>query len=462
MKAMNLMTQPIGYRKTSVWRRPPGWTLALALALLVGCGQAEPDPSVQKPKRELVLPVQIGKVIFKDVIDEIQAVGNVVAEQRVVVTSEVNGSIRALPVEEGSQVKAGQVLARIDIREYHLEVERLQAEQSSARKEYEKTLSGLRPEDKEKLKALANADQSALDLAVKVQKRMERLVLDGVVSQSLLDEANDKVARAQETLRASQAASAAGGSSREEDILKSQSNLDSVTKKLAMAQLNRSKAVIRAPFDGVVISKKIEVGAYAGPGTAILEMIGSSRLKAVLEIPQSYRGKLEKVSRIDFKVEELDLEFSIQRNLKQRVRVIPDASIFSGNIRVQVDLPRKMNNLFPGLTLEARLQFDTRRQIKHVPSIALVINEKGTVVYVVEKGHAKMVRVRAFMERDNLVEIDDFTHQLNLQTQLILRGSGAVFPGVKVFLTNPQPQAKPPFNAAEKGKARPKAGPRGT
>lgn len=462
MKAMNLMTQPIGYRKISVWRRPPGWTLALALALLVGCGQAEPDPSVQKPKRELVLPVQIGKVIFKDVIDEIQAVGNVVAEQRVVVTSEVNGRIQALPVEEGSQVKAGQVLARIDIREYLLEVERLQAEQTSARKEYEKTLSGLRPEDQEKLKAQANADQSALNLAVKVQKRMEQLVLDGVVSQSLLDEANDKVARAQETLRASQAASAAGGSSREEDILKSRSNLDSVTKQLAMAQLNRSKAVIRAPFDGVVISKKIEVGAYAGPGTAILEMIGSSRLKAILEIPQRYRGKLEKISRIDFKVEELGLEFPIKRNLKQRVRVIPDASIFSGNIRVQVDLPRKINSLFPGLTLKARLQFDTRRQIKHVPSIALVINEKGTVVYVVEQGHAKRVPVRAFMERDNLVEIDDFTHQLNLQTQLILRGSGAVFPGVKVFLTNPQPQAKPPFNAVEKGKARPKAGQRGT
>ena len=459
---MNLGTQ-LEYRRIPDGRRLPAWTLALAaLALLVGCGQSEPDPSAQKHKRELVLPVQIGKVIFKDVINEIQAVGNIVAEQRVVVTSEVNGRIRALPVEEGSKVKAGQVLARIDIREYRLEVERLQADQASARKEYEKTLSGLRPEDQEKLKAQANADQSALDLAVKEQKRMKQLVLDGVLSQSLLDEANDKVARAQETLRASQAASTAGGSSREEDILKSRSNLDSVTKKLAIAQLNRSKAVIRAPFDGVVISKKIEVGAYAGPGTAILEMIGSSRLKAVLEIPQSFRGKLEKISRIDFKVEELDLEFPIKRNLKQRVRVIPDASIFSGNIRVQVDLPRNMKSLFPGLTLEARLQFDTRRQVKHVPSIALVIGEKGTVVYVVEKGHAKLIPVRAFMERDNLVEIDDFTHQLNLQTQLILRGSGAVFPGVKVFLTNPQPQAKPPFNAAEKGKARPKAGQRGT
>ena len=61
-----------------------------------------------------------------------------------------------------------------------------------------------------------------------------------------------------------------------------------------------------------------------------------------------------------------------------------------------------------------------------------------------------------------MVEIDDFTHQLNRDTQLILRGSGAVFPGVKVLLTNPEPKAEPPFNSAETGKAKPKTGPRGT
>jgi HlyD family secretion protein len=451
-----------GFWKLLVGNRLPSLFVAVVMAFVMACIQAETEESAKKPRRELVLPVQIGKVIFKDVIDEINSVGNVVAEQRVVITSEVDGRIKALPVEEGSRVKAGQVLALIDLREYRLQVEQLQAEQVSARKEYEKTLSGLRPEEKEKLQAQVKGDQSALDLAVKEHRRMKQLVLEGVVSQSLLDKADDRVARAQETLRSSKATLAAGGKSRVEDILQSKSNLDSVTKKLEMAQLDRSKAKIKAPFDGVIISKKIEVGAYAGAGTPILEMIGSSKLKAVLEIPQSYRGKLEKISRIDFKVEELGLGFILDKNLKQRVRVIPDASIFSGNIRVQVELPSHLKTLFPGLTLEARLQFDTRRDVKHVPSISLVIGEKGTVVYAVDNEHAKLVPVRAFKERDGLVEIDDFTHQLNRDTQLILRGSGAMFPGVKVFLTNPEPQAKPPFNAAEKGKARPKGGPRGT
>ena len=463
-KAMDHRTRKIRFLKTFMNKRLSLGFMAAVLFFVVACSQTETEEGApgKKQNRELVLPVQIGKVIFKDIVDEIDSVGNVVAEQRVTITSEVAGRLKSLPVDEGLKVRAGQVLAMIDIRDYRLQVEQLKAEQISSQKEYEKTLSGLRPEDKEKLQAQVQADQSALNLAVKEQRRMEQLVLDGVVSQSLLDEANDKVARAQETLRGSKAVFTAGAKSREEDILKSKSNLGSVTKKLEMAQLDLSKAIIRAPFDGVIISKKIEVGAYAGLGTPILEMIGSSKLKAVLEIPQSYRGKLEKISRIDFKVEELGLGFMLDQKLKQRVRVIPDANIFSGNIKVQVELPSHLNTLFPGLTLEARLHFDTRYQVKHVPSISLVIGEKGTVVYVMDNGRAKLVPVRAFKERDGLVEIDDFTHQLNRDAQLIQRGSGAMFPGVKIFPTNPKPQAKPPLNAAKKGKSRPKGGPRGT
>ncbi len=296
------------------------------------------------------------------------------------------------------------------------------------------------------------ADQSGRDLALKEQRRIERLVFDGVISQSLLDEANDKVRQAEEKLRSSQAALAAGTQSREEDILKSQSDLNSVTKKLALAKLSLSKARIRAPFDGVIVSKKIEVGAYAAPGTPILEMISSLRLKAVLELPQSYRNKLEKLTEIEFYVQDLGLGFKVSKNLDRQVRVIPDANIFSGNVQVQVNLPDPNPALFPGLTLEGRLRFDTRPGVKHVPAIALVIGEQGTVVYIMKDGHAQLVPVRASKERENLVEIDDFTHQLMPETDLILRGSGAVFPGVEVFPTNPEPQSETPFNAADKGK----------
>ena len=73
-----------------------------------------------------------------------------------------------------------------------------------------------------------------------------------------------------------------------------------------MAELNLSKVNILTPFDGVIISKEIERGAIADSGTAIVRMIGSSRLKAVLEVPQSYRTKLKKLKAATFFTKELD------------------------------------------------------------------------------------------------------------------------------------------------------------
>ena len=80
----------------------------------------------------------------------------------------------------------------------------------------------------------------------------------------------------------------------------------------------------------------------------------------------------------------------------------------------------------------------------------MVISEKGTVVYIVKNKKAHLVPVKAFKEHDGFVEIKDFTHQLTADTDLILRGSGAVFPGVNVFLTNPVPNTETPFSAASK------------
>ena len=71
-------------------------------------------------------------------------------------------------------------------------------------------------------------------------------------------------------------------------------------------------------------------------------------------------------------------------------------------------------------------------------------------VYLMKDNKAHLVPVKAHKERGDFVEIEDFTHQLDAKADLILRGSGAVFPGVPVFSTNPEPETETPYNAASK------------
>ena len=413
--------------------------LLSVLAVLViffissGCVKKE---EVAKKKREFSLPVQIGKIIFKDVTDQVRTVGNIHAEQRVIINSEVVGQVTEVEVREGDTVKSGDLLARIDSREYQLEVEELEAEISVAEEEFKKAVEGLRPEEKEKLLARVRVNESALGLAIKEQDRFQKLVKDGVTAQSILDEVDDRVRQAEERLREGKAAFEAAKQSRHEDIEQLKAEGKGIVKRLEKAQLDLSKTLILAPFGGVVINKKIEEGAFVQAGSPIIEMLSSARLKAVLEMPQAYRNKLNKLKGIDFWVKELGLKFKGRGNL----RVIPDADIYSGNIRVQMELHRPNSVLFPGLTLVGIMNFGVRENVMHVPSVALVISENGTVVYVVKEGKAHLIPVRAYKEQGELVEIDDFTHQLSSDSELILRGAGAVFPGVKVFITNFEPE----------------------
>ncbi len=419
--------------------------LAVQVIFFMSSGCVE-KKEVAKKKRELSLPVQIGKIIFKDVIDQVRTVGNIHAEQRVIINSEVAGQITKVEVREGDIVKSGDLLARIDSREYELEVEELEAELSAAKEEFKKAIEGLRPEEKEKLLARVRVNESALDLAIKEQDRFQKLVKDGVTAQSILDEVNDRAQQAKEKLRESRAAFEAAKQSRQEDIQQLRAEGEGIVKRLEMAQLNFSKTLIHAPFDGVIVHKKIEEGAFLKVGSPVFEMVSSSRLKAVLEIPQSYRNKLKKLKGIDFWVKELGFKFKQSGKL----RVIPDADIYSGNIRAQMELHRPNRALFPGLTLVGMMNFGVRKNVMHVPSVALVISEKGTVVYVVKESKAHLVPVRAYKERNELIEIDDFTNQLSPDSELILRGSGAVFPGAKVFPTNLESEAKTDFNTAPK------------
>jgi len=412
-----------------------------------GCVKKE---EVAKKKREFSLPVQIGKIIFKDVTDQVRTVGNIHAEQRVIINSEVAGQITEVEVREGDIVKSGDLLARIDSREYELEVEELEAELSAAKEEFKKAIEGLRPEEKEKLLARVRVNESALDLAIKEQNRFQKLVREGVTAQSILDEADDRVRQTKEKLRESRAAFEAAKQSRQEDIEQLKAEGEGIIKRLEKAQLNFSKTIIHAPFKGTIIHKNIEVGAFVKVGSPVLEMVSSSRLKAVLELPQSYRNKLNKLKGIDFWVKELGLKFK-QRG---KLRVIPDADIYSGNIRIQVELRRPNRALFPGLTLVGMMNFGVRKHVMHVPSVALVISEKGTVVYVVKESKAHLIPVRAYKEQNELIEIDDFTHQLSPGSELILRGSGAVFPGAKVFATNLKPETGTPFSIAPNKKVK--------
>ena len=94
---------------------------SLVLLALLFCSCTPKEEKTAKPeKKKFALPVQVGKVIYRDISDEVRTVGNIQAERRVTITSEIRGKVARIAVEEGMRVKAGDLIAQIDSREYEL------------------------------------------------------------------------------------------------------------------------------------------------------------------------------------------------------------------------------------------------------------------------------------------------------------------------------------------------------
>lgn len=406
--------------------------LLLISCFLFSACSAKEEEAKTKTKRQFSVPVEIGKIVRMDVKDQVRTIGYILEDKRVFISPEVEGKIIELPVKEGMHVKTDDVLARLDPVDYQLEVERLKHRLDSAAKELEKAKTGERPEELDRLEAQENAAKSGLDLALKNQNRIQKLVKEGVMALVALDTVVDEVVRAREELRARQSSREAGMQAREEDIEKLAAQMEAARKLYDQAVLDLNKTTLRAPFGGVILKKRVEQGAFVKPNDLVAEMVSHHKVVAAMTLPQSYRNRLKHLEGIEIFIRELNKKIYLDKAHSKRVQIIPDADIFSGNFEFWIDLIGKESNLFPGLTFEARLTLDTRKNVLHVPSTALVISEKGTAVYIMKDGKAHIVPVRAFKERKGFVEIEDFTRQLKPNADLILRGSGAVFPSAPV------------------------------
>ena len=123
----------IDYTKKFVQLKRTVLPLLAAAVLTAGLGCAKSDEEAAKKEgRKLVLPVQIGRVVYRDVVDEIRTVGNIRAEQRVMIASEVAGQILNIPVEESNKVGEGGPHIQKHFPHYHIGKERLQTGDISA------------------------------------------------------------------------------------------------------------------------------------------------------------------------------------------------------------------------------------------------------------------------------------------------------------------------------------------
>jgi RND family efflux transporter MFP subunit len=253
------------------------------------------------------------------------ASGYVVARRKSAVAAEVTGKVTELLVDEGSVVREGDVIARLDTTLAEKDVSLARSRESAA---------------------VANSDSIAADLAdaERVLDRTSQLLQKGFSTAADLSkvEAHRNVLRAQ----LHQA---------NEQILTSRLDVQRTTQLL-------EKYTIHAPFDGVVTERNAEVGELISPTSpgsglvrnAVCTMIDTDSLEIDVDVNEAYIGRVRPGSRVSAILQSYP-DWSIPASV---FAFSPMANRDKATVGVRIALTGKDQRVVPGLDVKVTFQDD--------------------------------------------------------------------------------------------------------
>lgn len=196
---------------------------------------------------------------------ELKLYGNVDVRQ---VSLAFNSSERidSMLVEEGAQVKKGQLLATLKTETLKLNIAQSKANIARQEAAVERLHNGSRPQEIEQAEAQQREAAASFENALLYKERMDNLYRQSAISKQQLDDADAKYKAAQAALDNARAAyNLSEIGPRAEDIKEAEAQLEGLRANLAQQEYNLEQSELKAPMDGVIRSRLLEPGDMASP-----------------------------------------------------------------------------------------------------------------------------------------------------------------------------------------------------
>jgi HlyD family secretion protein len=189
------------------------------------------------------------------------------------VAFEVPGTIAERYVDEGALTDRGEPIARLDDREYRLQVERATAAKAAADARYRLVLQGPRAQEIDRALAALEGAEADVDTQEKEYQRIETLYAQRVVSRAELDKIGLALASARATRDQARAQlEILREGSRTEEVEEARARLREAERSLDLAELNLARCQLFAPIAGRVLSKNREAGETVPAGASIVTL----------------------------------------------------------------------------------------------------------------------------------------------------------------------------------------------
>ena len=295
------------------------------------------------------------------------------------ILARADGYLKTRYVDLGDRVRAGQPLAEIDAPELDQQI--LQAEAAVAQAQA----------SLEQAQASLEQGKSNRELARVTAERWKTLAAQGVVSQ----QEND-------TNQAQLTSQNANVQALEKAVSAQRSNVAASQANLARLQQVQGYRVVKAPFDGVVTVRNVDVGALVSTGSTLLFRIAQTgTLRTYLNVPQANASSV----RVGQQAQLTLTNFPGRRFSGTVARTANALDPASRTMLVEVAVPNADGALFPGMYAEVDLSSAPLNPPLLIPALALIVRADGAQVAVVQNDVVHLQKVVIGRDYGDRVEI---------------------------------------------------------
>jgi RND family efflux transporter MFP subunit len=311
----------------------------------------------------------------------LNASGYVTARRRATVSSKVTGKVLEVFVEEGQAVRRGQVLARLDDAQVRASLAVAEAQLGTARR-------------------AAAEDQARLREAELNLNRRRQLLTEKVIGRAELDESEAQV----ESLKAR--------------IALVEQQVHVATTQIKAIQTDLADMVVRAPFDGVAISKDAQPGEMISPvsagggftRTGICTIVDMTSLEIEVDVSESYINRVRPGQPVEAVLDAYP-DWRIPAHV---ITTVPSADRQKATVRVRIGFEKLEQRILPDMGIKvsflneraAPTAGDAPPRARLLVPKAAVRSENGTsVIFVVHGDRVERRAVKLGVEDRGQVEL---------------------------------------------------------
>jgi len=333
----------------------------------------------------------------------LNASGYVVARRRATVSSKVTGKVIEIHVEEGKAVKKGQVLARLDDSQVRSALSVAEAQLALSRRG-------------------AAEDQAKLREAELTRDRRAALVKEGVVGKAEFDAAQSQVESLQARIAYSQ-----------EQIQVSQSQVNA-------RRTDLDDMVVRAPFDGVAISKDAQPGEMISPvsagggftRTGICTIVDMSSLEIEVDVNESYINRVRPGQPVEAVLDAYP-DWQVPAHV---ITSVPAADRAKATVKVRIGFEKLDPRILPDMGVKVSFLAEPAPQAATavrprllVPKAAIRKVNGADVVFIVKGDVAERRAVTVGLMEGDQVEV---VSGLQAGEQVIIEGPATLADGSRI------------------------------